>query len=154
MSEALSVSGSASQIQPLVIGVILRLDIMGWQGEPPGLPDPPIRSAPGEAGSVSYFYDYSPAMPDQDVPAMCLRLMARLRRALLPPSSPFTDLPLAIRAVLDMALAVPDKVESYSYSWPVEFLQILADAEVELSLSHYVMEFAAQNSATGLIIED
>ncbi|NDA46185.1 MAG: hypothetical protein EBY21_02690 [Alphaproteobacteria bacterium] len=136
------------------MGVILRLDVMGWQGDPPGLPDPPLRIAPGEAGSVSYYYDYSPPHVEQTVPDFCLRIMGRLRRALLPPSSPFTDHPLAIRAVLDMALAVPDKVETYSYAWPVEFVQILADAEVKLSLTHYVLEFAAQSSAAGLIIED
>ena len=140
--------------QPLVMGVILRLDLMGWQGDPPGLPDPPIRIAPGEAGSVSYYYDYSPPNVEQDVPEFCLRLMGRLRRALLPPSSPFSEQALAMRAVLDIALAVPDKVETYSYAWPVEFVQILADAEVQLSLTHYVLEFAAQSSAAGLIIED
>ena len=125
--------------QPLVMGVILRLDLMGWQGDPPGLPDPPIRIAPGEAGSVSYYYDYSPPNVEQDVPEFCLRLMGRLRRALLPPCSPFSEQALAMRVVLgapdsETRMMVLDgvtalDVDASGVAAPVAFVVEVASAE-------------------------
>ncbi len=136
-----------------VIGVVLRIEVIGWTGDAPGLPQPPVRVEDAGRGVTRFYYDYSPKDPDLDVPQMCSRLSSRLARALLSETSPFVEKAVAARTVLEFGVAVPAGAERYSYSWPVEFLQTLADAEIELAVSHYATTEEATGES-GLIIED
>jgi hypothetical protein len=138
----------------IVIGAVLRIDVMGWSGDPPGLPHAPIRVEEGRGGVQSFYYDFSPKTADLDVPQMADRLGPRLMRALLSEKSPFADKPVAARTVLDIGVMVAADKTAYSYTWPVEFLQTLADAEIELAVSHYVTNETGESGQSDLIIED
>ncbi len=138
----------------LALGVILRVDVVGWDGDPPPLVGDAFRVQEGRGGERSFFYDMTPKEPDLDVPHLCARLGTRLARALVGPASPFADKPVAARAVLEVGLMAPAGSETISYHWPVEFLQVLADAEIELSVSHYLVEPGEGDDVNGLIIEE
>ncbi len=138
----------------IVIGVVLRIDVVGWVGDAPGLPHTPMRVEEGRAGVQSFYYDYSPKDSDLDVPQLCARLGSRLSRALLSEKSPFMERPVAARTVLDIGLMVASDKTAYSYAWPVEFLQILAEAEIELAVTHYVTSEMGEAGESGLVIED
>ena len=137
------------------LGVILRIDTMGWDGAPPVLTlGAPFRSQEGRGGEHSFFYDLSPKDSDVEVPQLCARLGTRLSRALIGDANPFADKPIAARAVLEVGLLAAKGSETIGYSWPVEFLQVLADAEIELSVTHYLVEATEGDGASGLIVED
>ena len=140
--------------QALALGVILRVDLIGWDGDPPELIGAPFRVQEGRNGEQSFFYDLSPKDNDLDVPHLCARLSSRLARAFLGPTPPFADKVMAARTVLEVGLLAPAGAESFSYHWPVDFLQVLAEAEIELSVSHYLVEAGEGDDASGLIIED
>jgi hypothetical protein len=139
------------------LGAVLRIEVIGWDGPPPALPMAPMKVYEGRGGQQTFYYDFSPKEANLDVAQMCTRLSTRLARALLGEKTPFADKPVAVRAALDVGVIGPAGVEKFSYSWPVEFLQTLADAEIELSVTHYMMpadEGDGGPESLGLIVED
>jgi len=123
--------------QPVVIGVLLRVDIRGWRGAPPLLPDAPINVGEGREGAQSFFYDLSPKAHDLTVADVCNKLGSRLERMLTGERSPFAESTMAVRLSLDIGLAVEPSAESWTSTFPIDFLAVLADAGVELTTTHY-----------------
>ena len=123
--------------QPLVIGVVLRVDVRGWTAAPPLLPKAPIRTLDGRDGARTFFYDLSPKEPDLNVSDLCHRLGSRLDRLLTGEKAPFQDGMVAVRLGLDIGLSVDPKAASWAVTFPPEFLAVLADAQVELTATCY-----------------
>ncbi len=119
---------------PLVIGVVLRVDVRGWQGAPPLLPKEPLKEEHGRDGARTFFYDLTPKEPDLSVEDACMRLASRLERMLIA-RSPFAELP--VRLSLDVGVMVDPNAGGWAYTWPPEFLRVLADAQAQLTASHY-----------------
>jgi hypothetical protein len=141
----------------LGLGAVLRIDVIGWDGPPPSLPMAPMKTYEGRGGAQTFYYDFSPTEADLDVGQMCARLSTRLARALLGEQTPFADKPVAVRAALEVGLMAPAGVENFAYTWPIEFLQTLADAEIELSVTHYMTSTQGGESgpeSLGLIVEE
>jgi hypothetical protein len=129
---------------PIVLGIILRIEMRGWHGPPPRLALDPIRIEDGERGlDQIFFYDLSPKEEALTVEAACARVGSRLERLLLSAEALGGGMVFAARLRLEVGLWVGGGQASFSYSWPVEFLQILAAADVELGVSHYVADAGA-----------
>lgn len=126
---------------PTVLGMILRIETRGWQGPPPRLSLDPIRVESGKTPlDQVFFYDLSPGEEALSVETACARVGSRLDRLLESAAALSGEKLFAARCRFEVGLWVPHDQASYSYVWPVEFLQILASADVELSVSHYVAE--------------
>lgn len=126
---------------PIVLGIILRIETRGWRGPPPKLALDPIRIEDGEKGHDQiFFYDLSPKEEALSIEAACARVGSRLERLLLSAEALGGDMVFAARLRLEVGLWVGDGQAACSYCWPVEFLQILAAADVELGVSHYVAD--------------
>ena len=123
--------------EPLVIGVVLRVDVRGWTAAPPLLPKEPIRTSDGRDGARTFFYDLSPKEADLSVTDLCHRLGSRLDRMLTGEKAPFQDGMFAVRLGLDIGLSVDPKATSWAATFPPEFLAVLADAQVELTATYY-----------------
>lgn len=131
-------------VSPVVLGIVLRIETRGWRGPPPHLALEPMRIETGKNPlDQSFFYDLSPSEEGLEVEAACARVGSRLERLLLSAESLGGETVFAARLRLEVGLWVGHDQASYSYDWPVEFLQILAGADVELSVSHYVANAVA-----------
>jgi len=129
-----------------VLGIILRIETRGWHGPPPRLALDPIRIETGKNHlDQIFFYDLSPGEEALSVEAACARVGSRLERLLLSAEALGGDMVFAARCRLEVGLWVGHDQACYSYSWPVEFLQILAAADVELGVSHYVAGASASD---------
>ena len=124
-------------LEPLVIGVVLRVDVRGWSAAPPLLPKQPIRTADGKDGARSFFYDLSPNEADLTVSELCNWLGSRLDRLLSGEHAPFQGGMVAVRLGLDIGLSVHPKATSWAATFPPEFLGVLADAQVQLTATYY-----------------
>jgi hypothetical protein len=125
-------------MEPVALGILLRLDVRGWAGPAPRLPKEPLKVEEGRDGLRSFVYDLSPSEPDLPVADACVRIASRLRRLLAPERSPFAEAHCAVRAVLEFGILADCERQSFAYSWPLEFLEALVDTEVELNVSHYL----------------
>ena len=124
---------------PVVLGMILRLDTRGWQGPAPRLALDPIKIEAGRSRvEQSFFYDLLPAAEGLSVEASCARAGSRLEKLFRSAEALGGETFFAARCRLEVGLWVEHDQASYAYSWPAEFLQILAAADVELVVSHYV----------------
>ena len=128
-------------LSPVALGFILRIETRGWQGPPPRLAFNPIRIEAGKSRQDQiFFYDLSPSEESLSVEAACARVGSRLERLLASAEALGSETVFAARLRLEVGLWVGQEQTSFSYSWPVEFLQILAAADVELGVSHYLAE--------------
>ena len=125
-------------MEPFVIGILLRVETRGWNGPPPRLPKEPVKVEEGRDGLRVFLYDLSPKEADVAVSDACLRLGSRLERMLNSPKSPFPEGHYALRTTLEFGVMADRERESFGYSWPLEFLQVLVDASIELSITHYL----------------
>ncbi len=125
-------------MEPFVIGILLRVETRGWNGPPPRLPKEPVKVEEGRDGLRVFLYDLSPKEADVAVSDACLRIASRLERMLTGPKSPFPQGHYALRCVLEFGLLADRERESFGYSWPLEFLQVMVDAGVELNVTHYM----------------
>jgi hypothetical protein len=124
---------------PVVLGMILRLETRGWHGPAPRLAFDPIKVEAGRSRvEQSFFYDLLPAAEAMSVETACARAGSRLEKLLCSAEALGGETFFAARCRLEVGLWVEADRTSYSYSWPAEFLQILAAADVELAVSHYV----------------
>ena len=85
-----------------------------------------------------FTYDLSPGEPDLSVADACLRIASRLRRTMAPERLPFAEAHCAVRAVLEFGVLADPERQSFAYSWPLEFLEVLVDTDIELNVSHYL----------------
>ena len=125
-------------MEPVALGILLRIEVRGWNGPAPALPKEPMREETGREGLRVFTYDLSPSEPDLPVADAAVRIASRLRRMLSPERSPFPEGPFAARCTLEFGVLADPERESFSYSWPLEFLEALVDTEVGLSVSHYL----------------
>ena len=124
---------------PIVLGMVLRIETRGWQGPPPQFTLEPLRIEAGRTRlDQVFFYDFSPPEEAASVEAACARVGSRLERFLRSTEALGGETLVAARCRLEVGLWVEHDQAAYSYSWPAEFLQILAAADVELTISHYV----------------
>ena len=54
-------------MEPVALGILLRLEVRGWSGPAPRLPREPIRIDEGREGLRIFTYDLSPSEPDLSV---------------------------------------------------------------------------------------
>jgi hypothetical protein len=125
-------------MEPLALGIILRIEAQGWSGPAPRLPNDPVRTDEGREGARIFIYDLSPKDPTLSVSDACLRIASKLERMLAPERTPFNEPHHATRCTLEFGVLADRERESFSYSWPLEFLTVLADAQIELNVSHYL----------------
>ena len=125
-------------MEPVALGVVLRIDVRGWNGPAPRLPGDPVRTEEGREGMRTFIYDLSPKDPTLSVADACLRIASKLERMLAPERTPFSEPHHAARCVLEFGVLADRERESFAYSWPLEFLTVLADAQIELNVSHYL----------------
>lgn len=125
-------------MEPIVIGILLKLETHGWNGPPPLLPKEPIKIDEGRDGLRVFVYDLSFKEPDVGVSDACLRIASRIERMLSAPKSPFPEGHYALRSTLEFGVLADRERESFGYAWPIEFLQVLVDANVELKVTHYL----------------
>ncbi len=125
-------------MEPQVIGILLKVETRGWSGPPPLLPKAPVKVDEGRDGLRVFIYDLSLRDSDISVGDACLRLGSRLERMLNSPKSPFPRGHYALRTTLEFGVMADRERESFGYCWPLEFLQVLVDAGIELSVTHYL----------------
>jgi len=125
-------------MEPVALGVLLRVEVRGWTGPAPRLPNEPMRIDEGREGARTFIYDFSPKDPTLSVPDACLRIASKLERVLAPERTPFNEPHHAARHVLEFGVLADRETESFSYAWPLEFLSVLVDAGIELNVSHYL----------------
>lgn len=125
-------------MEPFVIGIVLKVETQGWRGAAPLLPRAPVRIDEGRDGLRVFVYDLSPKEPDITVSDACLRLGSRLERMLNSAKSPFPQGEYAMRCTLEFGVLADPQRESFGYAWPLEFLQVIVDANIELSVTHYL----------------
>ena len=122
----------------VVLGVILKVETMGYDGPAPSLPRPPIKVGLGRDGHRQFVYDVSPAEENLSVEDVCARIGSRLERVLHSPDSPFHEAPFAARLTLEFGVLADREDTSFAYSWPAEFLHVLVDSDIALNVSHYL----------------
>ncbi len=125
-------------MQPVALAIILRIEARGWSGPAPRLPNEPMRIEEGRDGARIFTYDLSPKDKDLSVSDACLRIASKLERMLAPERTPFSEPHHAARYMLEFGVLADKERESFSYSWPLEFITVLADAQIELNVSHYL----------------
>jgi hypothetical protein len=125
-------------MEPVALGIVLRVEVRGWSGPAPRLPHEPMRIDEGREGARTFIYDFSPKDTTLSVPDACLRIASKLERVLAPERTPFTEPHHAARCTLEFGVLADRERESFSYAWPLEFLSVLADAQIELNVSHYL----------------
>jgi hypothetical protein len=122
----------------VVLGVILKVETIGYDGPPPSLPRPPIDVRQGRDGGRLFVYDLSPAEENLSVEDVCARIGSRLDRVLHAEDSPFYEAPFAARLTLEFGILADREDASFSYGWPPEFLQTLVDSDIILNVTHYL----------------
>jgi hypothetical protein len=127
-----------------VIGVVLRTDVRGWTGAPPKLPKEPVKVEEGRDGSLSFFYNLTPDDPAMTTESLGLWLGSRLERMLLSEKSPFHGIESPRRYSLDVGLMFDPEAESVVTLWSPEFMGVLGDAGIEMTVTQY--PFRAQSS--------
>ena len=125
-------------MEPIALGIVLRVEVRGWNGPAPRLPNDPVRAEEGREGARTFIYDLSPKDPTLSVSDACLRIASKLERVLGPERTPFSEPHHAARCVLEFGVLADRERESFSYSWPLEFLGAMVDAGIELNVSHYL----------------
>lgn len=136
-------------MEPVVLGIVLKLETQGWSGPPPQMPGAPVKIDEGRDGVRIFFYDLSPKEPDLGIADACIRIASRLERLLNSPKSPLQQGPYAARCTLEIGILADRERESFGYAWPLEFLQILVEANVELTVTHYLPKPDGQDAKTG-----
>ncbi len=134
----------------VVLGVILKVDMMGYEGPPPQLPAAPISEERGRDGYRRFVYDLSPSDPCLSVEDACAKLGSRLERMLNSSRSALPETPFAARLTLEFGLLADREDESFAYSWPPDFLRVLVDAEIQLNVTHYLPKPEAGDGADTL----
>ena len=132
--------------EPVVIGIILRLDIHGWSGAPPLLPNPPVKVEESRDGSLSFFYNLTPEDSEMNTQSLGLWLGSRLERMLNSEKSPLHGKEMPRRIFLDVGLMFDADEERIVTIWSPEFMGVLGDAGIEMNVTHY--PFRAQASPT------
>jgi len=122
----------------VVLGVLLKLETLGYDGPAPLLPRAPIKDAQGADGSRVFHYDLTPAEENLTVEDLCARLGSRLERLLSAPNSALPDGPFPRRLALEVGVLADREDASFAYAWPLEFLRVLVDADIGLNVSHYL----------------
>jgi hypothetical protein len=125
-------------MEPITLAIFLRIEARGWSGPAPRLPNEPVRMEDGREGLRIFTYDLSPKDPTLSVPDACLRVASKLERMLAPERTPFSAPEHVTRCTLEFGVLADRERESFSYAWPLEFLTVLADAQIELNVSHYL----------------
>jgi len=125
-------------MEPVALGIVLRVEVRGWSGPAPHLPNEPMRIEEGRDGARTFMYDLSPKDPTLSVTDACLRIASKLERMFAPERTPFNEPHHATRCMLEFGVLADRERESFSYSWPLEFLTALVDAQIELNVSHYL----------------
>jgi len=133
--------------ESIVIGAVLRVDLRGWTQAPPHAPDPPIKVEEGRHGTLTCYYDFSPADSDLTASDFGERSWSRLERVLLSDKSPFNEGVFARRFTLDIGLMYDGAEQRFSAAWPPDFLRILGEAGADLNVTHYAA--TAANVAGG-----
>ena len=125
-------------MEPVVLGIVLKLETQGWSGPPPLLPREPVKIDEGRDGLKVFFYDLSPKEADLGVTDACVRIASRIERLLNSPKSALPRGQYASRCTLEIGVLADRERESFGYQWPLEFLQALVEANVELTVTHYL----------------
>lgn len=127
-----------------VIGVVLRLDVRGWQGEAPLLPEAPVKSEEGRDGAHSFYYDLMPKGAVADVPldveAVSVRLASRLERCLLAEHSPLQACDLPFRLTLDIGVMFDADGTAFAMNFTPDFLRVSGEADMTVAVTHYPYE--------------
>lgn len=123
--------------EAIVIGAILRIDLRGWTGEPPALPNPAIKAENGADGTRTFYYDLCP--PDHDLTAADLgnRIASRLERIMLAEKSPFAEGAFARRFTLEIGMMHDAGDTRFSTLWPADMLRVLGQADADMTVTHY-----------------
>ena len=129
--------------EPIVIGVVLRVDLRGWGGAPPLLPKAPVKIEDGRDGAQSFFYNLTPDDTEMDTQSLGLWLGSRLERLLMSEKSPFHESEAPRRLFLDVGLMFDADDARFVTSWSPEFMGVLGDAGIEMTVTHY--PFRKQN---------
>jgi hypothetical protein len=131
----------------VVLGVLLKVETMGFDGDPPSLPRPPMNVARDRDGQRTFVYNLSPAEENLSVEDVCARIGSRIEKALR--ASPFMDAPFAARLTLEFGVLADREDASFSYSWPPEFLRTLVEFDIILNVSHYLPSPGEKAATTG-----
>lgn len=126
--------------EAIVIGAVLRVDLRGWKGAPPDLPQPPIKVEEARDGTQTFHYDICPDAFDMTAGELANRITSRLERLLLSEKSPFFEDVIARRFSLEIGLMYDKTSDRIATSWPPDFLGVLGDADVELAVTYYPVE--------------
>ena len=122
----------------VVLGVLLKIETIGFDGPAPPAPRPPIRDEWSRDGGRLLVYDHTPAEENLLVEDVCARVGSRIQRALGGQGALFGDAPVAARAMLEFGVLADRLDESFGYSWPPEFLRTLVDFDIQLNVTHYL----------------
>jgi hypothetical protein len=122
---------------PLVLGVLLKVEMIGYAGPAPLMPREPVAEG-GREGLRTFTYDLSPSDPCLTVEDACARIGSRLERMLLSPRSQFPETEIAPRLTLDFGLIAERDHERLAYAWPADFLRVIVDADIQLNVSLYL----------------
>src|SRR6476469_9011579 len=125
-------------MEPLVLGIFLKVETRGWSGPPPKLPKEPIRVESGSEALQTFIYDLTPKEEGLTVSDAAQRLASRIERMFAPDRSPFPEGHYALRMKLEIGLLADPSGGAISYAWPLDFVQAVADAGLELNVSHYI----------------
>ena len=129
--------------EAIVIGVVFRADVRGWSGAPPKLPKEPVKIEEGRDGSLSFYYNLTPDDPEMTSESLGLWLGSRLERLLLSEKSPFHGIESPRRYFLDVGMMFDPDTDKVVTLWSPEFMGVLGDAGIELTVTHYPMRPAA-----------
>src|SRR5947209_16675660 len=121
-----------------ILGIFLKVETRGWTGPAPHLPKAPVKIEAGAEGLQRFIYELTPKEEHLSVQDACQRLASRIERIFSPERTPFREGNYALRCTLDVGILVIGEASSFSYAWPLDFLQAIADAQLELTVSHYL----------------
>ncbi len=125
-------------MEPLVLGIFLKIETRGYSGPAPKIVRDPARVESGADAYRLFVYDLSPKEPDLTISDATQRLASRLARAFDPENPPFPESQYALRMIMEVGVMADSEAGTISYSWPLDFIQALADAGIELNVSHYL----------------
>ncbi len=132
----------------VVLGVLLKVDTVGYDGPAPKLPNEPAHVQPGPNGARLFVYDLTPDDPCLEVEDACARLGSRLERMFLGSAPPLPGGQFAARTTLEFGLLADREDQKFGYSWPLDFLRVLVDADIQLNVSHYLPKPEQDNPDT------
>ena len=125
-------------MEPLVLGIFLKVETRGWSGPAPKLPKDPIRVEAGSEAAQTFIYDLTPKEEGLAVSDATQRIASRIERMFSPERTPFPEGHYALRLKLEIGLMADASSGAISYAWPLDFVQAVADAGIELNVSHYI----------------